>query len=74
VVNGVKSLLEIDKDTTGKLTFVKLLSNTLNMTEKWRKSLDENLFVAAFFLDFRKVFDSLNHKVIEKNLMACGYW
>jgi len=44
------------------------------MTEKWRKSLDENLFVAAFFLDFRKVFDSLNHKVIEKNLMACGYW
>jgi len=36
------------------------------MTEKWRKSLDENLF-----LDFRKAFD-LNYKVIEKKLMACG--
>jgi len=41
------------------------------MTEKWRKSLDENLFVTVFFLDFRKAFD-LNYKVIEKKLMACG--
>ena len=44
----------------------------LNMTERWRKSLDENKFVAIFFLDFRKAFDCLDHKVIMRKLSACG--
>ena len=44
----------------------------LNMTERWRKSLDENKFVAIFFLDFRKAFDCLDHQVIMRKLSACG--
>ena len=42
------------------------------MLETWRKNLDKNLFIAVFFLDFRKAFDSLNHNVINKKLIACG--
>ena len=42
------------------------------MTESWRKKLDSNMFVAVYFLDYRKAFDSLNHDVIKKKLTASG--
>ena len=36
------------------------------------KLVDKKMFVAVFFLDFRKAFDSFDHNVILKKLSASG--
>ena len=44
----------------------------LHLTETWKKLVDKKMFVAVFFLDFRKAFDILDHNVIMKKLSASG--
>ena len=44
----------------------------LYMTEKWRKSIDNNEVVAVLFIDFRKAFDSVSHQILIKKMMASG--
>ena len=42
----------------------------LIMTEKWKRALDENMKVGAFFRDLSKVCDTLNHRLLLAKLKA----
>ena len=42
------------------------------MTETWKRTLDEGLIVGVLLIDFRKAFDMINHKLLEKKLQGCG--
>ena len=44
----------------------------LHMTETWKQALDEGLIVGVLLIDFRKAFDMINHKILEKKLQGCG--
>ena len=44
----------------------------LHMTETWKQALDKGLIVGVLLIDFRKAFDMLNHKILEKKLQGCG--
>ena len=44
----------------------------LHMTETWKQALDEGLIVGILQIDFRKAFDTINHKILEKKLQGCG--
>ena len=44
----------------------------LHMTEKWHKALDEGKVVGVLFIDFKKAFDCVPHKVLLKKLHASG--
>ena len=44
----------------------------LHMTETWKQALDEGLIVGVLLIDFRKAFDTINHKILEKKLQGCG--
>ena len=44
----------------------------LHMTETWKQALDEGLIVGVLLTDFRKAFDTINHKILEKKLQGCG--
>ena len=40
----------------------------IDLTETIRKSLDDNEFACGVFLDLKKAFDTVNHKILLKNL------
>ena len=42
----------------------------LIMIEKWKRALDENMKVGAFFRDLSKVCDTLNHRLLLAKLKA----
>ena len=42
----------------------------LHMTETWKQALEE--VVGVLLIDFRKAFDTINHKILEKKLQGCG--
>ena len=37
-----------------------------------KQALDEGLIVGVLLIDFRKAFDTINHKILEKKLQGCG--
>lgn len=44
----------------------------LKMLKKWQEALDKCKLVDAIFMDFSKVFDTLNHDLLIANLEAYG--
>ena len=44
----------------------------LIMIQKWKRALDENMKVAAIFMDLSKAFDNLNHRLLLAKLKAYG--
>ena len=42
-----------------------------HMTETWKQALDEGQIVGVLLIDFRKAFDMINHKRLEKKLQSC---
>ena len=42
------------------------------MTEIWRHALDNGKVIAVLFIDFKKAFDSINHKILYKILQGAG--
>ena len=44
----------------------------IDLTETIRKALDDNEFACGVFLDFKKAFDMVNHKVLLKKLEQYG--
>ena len=40
----------------------------VHLTECWRQALDRNLVVATAFVDFRKAFDCVSHKILLSKL------
>ena len=44
----------------------------LHMTETWKQALDEGLIVGVLLIDFRKAFNTINHKILEKKLQGCS--
>ena len=46
----------------------------LSLTDRWKMELDKGLTVGALFVDFRKAFDSLSHKILSLKLQAVGIW
>ena len=44
----------------------------LQVTETGKEALDEGLIVGVSLIDFRKAFDTINHKILEKKLQGCG--
>jgi len=39
----------------------------VHLTECWRQDLDRNLVVVTAFVDFRKAFDCVSHKILLSN-------
>ena len=57
--------------TTSQLGFRKGRSTEgllLHITEIWKQALDEGLIEGVLLIDFRKAFDTINHKILEKKL------
>ena len=44
----------------------------ISVTEKIRKSLDNNEYSCGVFLDFQKAFDTVNHELLLKKLYHYG--
>ena len=44
----------------------------LCLSEKWKEALDNNKVIGTVFIDFRKAFDTINHKVLLRKLHATG--
>ena len=44
----------------------------LYLTETWKAALDSNRVVGPIFIDFRKAFKTLNHKILSYKLQAVG--
>ena len=44
----------------------------LHLTESWYTALDNKKAVGILFVDFKKAFDSVFHKVLLRKLSACG--
>ena len=42
----------------------------MHMTEIWRHALDNGKVVRVLFIDFKKAFDSINHKILYKKLQG----
>ena len=44
----------------------------MKVTEVWKEAIDQRKIIAAAFLDFRKAFDSVNHKKLLQTLNTVG--
>ena len=44
----------------------------LLLTEKWKQHLDQGKIVGSLFIDFRKAFDSVDHRILLEKLQAIG--
>ena len=44
----------------------------ISITEKIKKSLDNNEYSSGVFLDFQKTFDTVNHEILLKKLRHYG--
>ena len=44
----------------------------LYLTETWKHYIEKGKVIGAIFIDFKKAFDSVDHKVLENKLRACG--
>ena len=44
----------------------------LYLTETWKHYIEKGKVIGAIFIDFKKTFKSVDHKVLENKLMSCG--
>lgn len=44
----------------------------LNMTEHWKIALGSSKMVGVLFIDFKKAFDSVNHKILLSKVQGMG--
>ena len=44
----------------------------IDLTETIRKAIDDNEFACGVFANFKKVFDTVNHGILTKNLEHYG--
>ena len=44
----------------------------LYLTETWKYYIEKGKVIGAIFIDFKKAFDSVDHKALENKLRACG--
>ena len=44
----------------------------LYLIETWKHYIEKGKVIRAIFIDFKKAFDSVDHKVLENKLRACG--
>ena len=44
----------------------------LHLTEQWKDALDNGFKVGVIFFDFRKAFDTVNHKILKQKLKGVG--
>ena len=46
----------------------------MRMLGRWKKTLDEESYICAIFMDFSKAFDTLNHNLLIAKLGAYGFY
>ena len=44
----------------------------LYLTETWKANIDKGKVVGVIFIDFRKAFDCVHHKILEFKMQGCG--
>ena len=44
----------------------------LHITEMWKRNLDKGNVVGTVLVDFKKVFDSVDHSILSSKMDACG--
>ena len=44
----------------------------LYLIELWKHYIEKGKVIGVIFIDFKKAFDSVDHKVLENKLRACG--
>ena len=44
----------------------------LHLTETWKYALDSGKIIGVLFIDFKKAFDSINHKILKEKLKQIG--
>ena len=44
----------------------------LYLTETWKKAIDAGYKVGVIFVDFKKAFDTVDHRILESKLLATG--
>ena len=47
-------------------------TNRVNMTQRWKESLDKGNVVGVLFLDFRKAFDAVSHDILMEKVKSYG--
>ena len=56
----------------GSLPYHSCETLLLSLTDKWLESMDNGNLTGLLLIDFRKVFDLINHEILIKKLALCG--